>query len=582
MIITMVAGGEVMPINTENFSDYGIKVPIDATGQIKTTCPKCSHLRKKKRDKCLSVNIDEGVWNCHHCGWDGYLKRKSENYTGMKEKYKKPKWENKKEKLPNKIIKWFKSRGISEDTVKEFDIQVKETWMPARDKKVKSIAFPFKENGKTVNIKYRDLKKNFKQSKGGKKILFGLDRVPENEDTLIITEGEMDTLALVESGLDFVVSVPDGAPNPNAKNLDNKMSYLKNCEERLKKFDNFILAVDNDPQGIKLRDELARRLGYEKCYKVEYPKDCKDLNDVLVEYTKNIVCNIISNAEEFPIYGVYTISDTREKILDFYKNGYKKAYSTGFADLDEYYKVRPQEYTTITGIPGHGKSEFLDSVIMNMIKNHNWKFGIFSPENHPVQRHHVKLVEKARGKKFHDMKEDKLNQILDYLEGRIFSIAPKDEQLSIENILNKTTQLIFRYGINALVIDPFNELEHKKPKHQQMTHYVSDFLSKIRHYSREKDIHIFIIAHPTKGVNSSKGKVRVPNAYDISDSANWYNKGDNIISVFRDKNDFTEIHIQKIRFHEIGKKGMVTLNYDITKRNFTETLDNGYDNNAGF
>jgi putative DNA primase/helicase len=39
-----------------------------------TICPQCSHARRKKRDRCLSVLIDgRGVrWNCHHCGWKGY------------------------------------------------------------------------------------------------------------------------------------------------------------------------------------------------------------------------------------------------------------------------------------------------------------------------------------------------------------------------------------------------------------------------------------------------------------------------------------------------------------------------------
>ena len=40
-------------------------------GSVKTKCPKCSHTRKNKTDDCLSVNIDEGLYNCHHCGWGG-------------------------------------------------------------------------------------------------------------------------------------------------------------------------------------------------------------------------------------------------------------------------------------------------------------------------------------------------------------------------------------------------------------------------------------------------------------------------------------------------------------------------------
>jgi hypothetical protein len=52
------------------FADFGIFIPPDASGQFYMTCPKCSHTRTKSRAKCLSVNVDEGLWNCHHPGCD--------------------------------------------------------------------------------------------------------------------------------------------------------------------------------------------------------------------------------------------------------------------------------------------------------------------------------------------------------------------------------------------------------------------------------------------------------------------------------------------------------------------------------
>lgn len=56
------------------FESYGIKIPKGKTrGEIRTTCPECSQARRKKNEKCLSVNIDDGVWFCHHCNWSGCL-----------------------------------------------------------------------------------------------------------------------------------------------------------------------------------------------------------------------------------------------------------------------------------------------------------------------------------------------------------------------------------------------------------------------------------------------------------------------------------------------------------------------------
>jgi len=69
-----------------------------------------------------------------------------------------------------------------------------------------------------------------------------------------------------------------------------------------------------------------------------------------------------------------------------------------------------------------------------------------------------------------------------------------------------------------------------------------------------------------------EGDVRVPEAYDISGSADWYNKSDNIITVFRRK-FHTEIHIQKIRFREIGQQGQIKLRYEPDLRGYTEKFN---------
>jgi hypothetical protein len=52
-------------------------------GQHYSTCPKCSHTRKKKLDKCLSVLIDAkgAAYNCHHCRWEGGVKADIGNYA---------------------------------------------------------------------------------------------------------------------------------------------------------------------------------------------------------------------------------------------------------------------------------------------------------------------------------------------------------------------------------------------------------------------------------------------------------------------------------------------------------------------
>ena len=72
-------------MNADKLSSLGIKLPRK-NGQVKVTCPQCSHTRKpqNKKEPCLSVNIDEGIYNCHNCGWQGSVSAK---------KYELPEWD---------------------------------------------------------------------------------------------------------------------------------------------------------------------------------------------------------------------------------------------------------------------------------------------------------------------------------------------------------------------------------------------------------------------------------------------------------------------------------------------------------
>jgi twinkle protein len=267
---------------SDRFSDYGITVDESRGGEVDTLCPECSHTRKKKTDKCLSVNIAEGTWFCHHCSWNGGLKGRPEfaktRSASKPTVYVKPEYRpgSRGALLPQEVVEWFASRCISEDTLDKEDIGYSSGW----------IKFPFKRNGEVVNIKSRKLlSKEFFQEKGAEKILYGMrDPEPEDiaaEEPLIWVEGEMDRLSLVEAGFKFVVSVPDGAPTPGAKQTQTKFDFLSNCESYINKFQQHIIAVDNDAPGAFLEGELARRLGIERCKRTVWPAGCKDANDTL-------------------------------------------------------------------------------------------------------------------------------------------------------------------------------------------------------------------------------------------------------------------------------------------------------------
>ncbi|MCD4674972.1 MAG: bifunctional DNA primase/helicase, partial [Desulfobacula sp.] len=434
------------------------------------------------------------------------------------------------------------------------------------------IKFPYYQNSVVVNVKYRTSSKDFRQEKGGKKIFYRYDKAMRStKKTLVITEGEIDTLSCLISGFE-AVSIPDGAPSENSKNFNTKFDFLKGTEKFFNRFERIIIAGDNDAPGKRATQELGRRIGVEKCFVIQYPDGCKDANDVLVKHGKEILKNTIEKAKPFPVKGIVSPVNLTDTVLHEYSSGIQGGKKTGWNNLDEYYTVRPGELTIVTGIPGSGKSNFVDALCVNLIKNCEWRFGIFSPENWPLQRHTQTLIEKLIDKSFNPSKygermtpveaKEGVNMLDEYVK----FIAPKSEILSIDTILKYARILCLQFGIKGLVIDPWNEVEHCF-KGLSETQYISQELTKVRRFARFNGVHIWVIAHPTKLSKNSEGNYDPPTMYDIAGGAHWRNKADNGICVYRNfKTNITEIIVQKIRFKEIGKLGSASLKYNYTGR----------------
>jgi twinkle protein len=549
----------------QTFSEFNIDIPSGAFGQVRTLCPSCSAERKKSREKCLSVNVTDGTWLCHHCGYAGGLG--SNNDFIPKREVKPiviPKYKAKTD-LPENVISYFKKRGISEHVLKAESIGYGQSW---KDKQ--GIQFPYYKSGVAVNVKHRSDDKDFRQEKDAEKCLYRFDQIAKCKgDTLIVTEGEIDTLSFLEAGFDMVSSIPDGAPNEGTKNYTTKFDFLKSAESILGHFKKITLAMDNDPNGKTAERELVRRIGPERCYTIQYPEGCKDANDVLVKHGIEAVKRLISASKPYPVAGIFTTEDLREEVLLRYKQGKNRGLSTGLVSLDKCYTVKPGEFTVVTGIPGSGKSEFIDALCVRMAMTHDWKFAFFSPENLPVSRHIEKLLEKVEGKPFarngfeeRRMTIEEVDQSLCTMNDYFYFIYPENDILSVDKILELARVTIYRHGVHGIVIDPWNELEHLYGNLTE-AQYLSRELTKIRRFARLNQIHVWVIAHPRNLVKDKSGDYRPPTMYEISGGAHWRNKADNGLCIHRPDYaiDETQVYIQKIRFKEVGKIGKVSLIY---------------------
>ncbi|WHZ17395.1 MAG: hypothetical protein OJF52_004247 [Nitrospira sp.] len=472
---------------------------------------------------------------------------------------------------------WFEKRGISEAIVARHCIALQHAYLPQLEDEALCIVFPYFRQGEAVNLKYRSLEgKHFRQVSGAEKILYGLDDL--TEDWAVIVEGECDKLALEVSGICNAVSVPDGAPPANSKPSDAKFEYLTNCAAHLDPLKKIVLAVDSDAPGRTLEAELARRLGPERCFRVRWPEGCKDANEVLVQRGADELRRCITEAKPYPLEGVLQVADLAGDVMSLYQEGLPGGMSTGWSSVDQHYTVRPGELTIVTGIPSHGKSQFLDALTVNLARDHEWAIAVCSPENLPVSRHIAKLVEQYTGWPFRQgptrrMTPHELVMALDWLHQHFVFIAP-DEALTIPALLQHAKALVARHGIRGLILDPWNEFDHARGTTTE-TEYISTSLTQIRRFARTYGVHVWLVAHPQKLYRRDDGSYPVPTPYDISGSAHWRNKADNCLAVWRDENDPDEpvhLYVQKVRFREVGKIGLVPLRWSSVNGRYAEAL----------
>jgi len=276
-------------------------------------------------------------------------------------------------------------------------------------------------------------------------------------------------------------------------------------------------------------------------------------------------------------------SDQVEEMSDLWQKGLPPGDSTGWPSLDSHYTIVPGQFTVLTGWPGAGKSEFLDAVLVNLARQ-KWKFVIFSAENLPISLHISKLLEKVIGQPFGKGPTERMTeeQVIDYTNklSRAFRFihAPMGG-VSAAMILETAQQYLDTLPAGTkkgVVIDPWNELEHWRPPGLSETEYVSQTLSLVRNWARDNATHVFIVAHPQK-MRREEGKLPITRPDMISGSQHWWNKSDCAISVYRDPENpdsqEVDIYVQKVRFKNVGRPGLVTLLYDRITGKYREPVN---------
>ncbi len=533
---------EINGFQIDIFNQHKLEV-----GKQEGICPLCSANRKpqNRKAKCAMYDWERGLGTCMNC--DTVFQLHTYKRKGNIDKtYIKPEWKNN-VLLSDKAVKWFESRGISQSTLIKAKITEGEEWMPQTGKKENTIQFNYFINNDLINIKYRDGRKNFKLVKGAEKIFYNIDSTV-GHDYVVIVEGEMDALSFMESKVNSVVSVPNGA-TLNRLNLD----YLDNCIEYFEDKSKIIIAVDGDEAGQNLQQELIRRFGAEVCYTISFG-NFKDANEYMLGHSNSMLKRLVDEANPVPLENVVTLNDITEELQEFIHEGFKPGYQIGLDNFDSIFSTYTGQFITVTGVPSSGKSDFVDRMVVGYNLKYGWKTAFASPENKPTFLHAHKLMRKIGDwmPSKADINSDKWNEVTEVVNNNFYFI--ENERYDLDAVLQKGAELVKRKGIKCLVIDPYNKIKMNGSANMSIPDATMEYLTRIEAFAKKHDVLVIVVAHPTKMYKKEDGTIDEPNMYNIKGGGEWYDASYHGLLVHRDYNKKTvKVKVLKVKFQNLGE-----------------------------
>ena len=513
--------------------ENGYEIKQSGDELIFVKCPYCGG-RTNSKNK-FSINIKTGQFQCFRASCNAHgnmltlardfnfsLGREWDDYYKLPTRRTYKRLEQPKERIMPKdfAIEYFRGRGISEDIVRKHQITV-------RADRPTEIAMPFfDENGVIQFVKYRrtdkaEIEKFGKEytEKDCKAILYGMECCTSESRTLIITEGQIDSLSLDEAGIKNAVSVPTGA---------NGFTWLPHCWNWIRQnFDEIIVFGDHEKGHISLLDEINRRLGnsirIKHVKETEY-KDCKDANDILRKYGVEQLRKCVSNA-------VYVQNDALINIVDVERIDLDKIekFKTGIVEIDSLIGGIPLEGTTvITGKSGEGKSTFASQVLAKAI-DAGYKCMAYSGEL-PNGMFKEWLYLQLAGKNNIYMLENSPRISVD-VESKIDAWI--DEKLwlydvdslfkcsenELSGLLEIIEQAILQYECRVILIDNLmTALDIVDPENVLYNKYEAQahFVRKLAEIGRNYKVAIILVAHKRKNGNSSDANDEISGSSEIT------------------------------------------------------------------
>ena len=556
-------------------------VPRSDGEQIILNCPQCGDTEQK-----LGINSTTGAWSCFHLGRP-HLHGTSGNWYEFQKIFgdepkklvtekqflkSKPSYTLPKPEFPpadGEVFKYMRSRGFTEGTIRFFQI--------GKTDDDKFIIFPYFKNKALVNKKVlalerRDGKKFFSAVKGAEPSLFNMDNI--TGDTLIVTEGEADTMTLWQYGMKNVVSVHNGA---------NDQQSIANEWEWLTNFSTIIIAYDNDLAGNEGADRLANRLGRHRCYRAIPPAGKKDWNECLMSGVDAAeIATAFSEMNDFSPPQLITPYDLKEKLIERFLSPEKfQGISTPFANLTKIMGGwRMGEVSVWSGYNSSGKTTMLNQVVLDLCaKEHST--CIASLELLP-ERYMQWMMYTYLGKR--NPKREEIEDGVRYLSQYIHLINSA-EMMSKEDLFGLFEYAVKRYGVNTIVIDSLMRItmdETNKNSEEKA------FVNKCTSFAKQHGVHIHLVAHLRKPF-SSNTKIN-SEKFDVAGSGDITNLADNVFIMDRKYFDgdirnkpeyFIDAELRVVKNREEGDERRIPLMFNSEIKKYIEYREDGTRHSTG-
>lgn len=414
-----------------------------------------------------------------------------------------------------RVLEWFQRRGLTLETVEAFKVVEL-----VRGNAAYAVFPYFSETGEYLNAKTRNIenKEDMRQEKGAMPCLFGWHLIDHKARAVTICEGEIDAMTLHQVGIP-ALSINAGAGNHQ---------WIESDWERLERFSDITICYDHDEAGDKGAPEVLRRLGIERCRRVSLP--VKDPNEWLQQGAtpEQFKAAIVAAKAIVPEELVSADKHTEAVIADFYPVDGGPKMPTLYVDRHlDWFEFHPGEYTAWTGWNGHGKSLFLDQVLLGLMKQ-GQRVVVFSGELTAVK--HLKRVHKqAAG--LDRPAPQYLRAIGAWLRDRmwIFDVVGNAKLARLLEVFSYAAR---RYGANHFVIDSLMMLDVPSDGPGALSAQ-KIAAQKIATFAREHGVHMHLVAHPRKGRDES----HPPTKMDVAGSLDIINAADNVFAVFRAQKD---------------------------------------------